>query len=35
MPRGSAPLIQIWAIARNLSLNLYRDFGFENTEVAV
>lgn len=26
----TAPLIQIWAIARNISLNLYRDFGFEN-----
>ena len=26
----TAPLIQIWAIARNVSLNLYRDFGFEN-----
>nr|WP_293123900.1 ISAs1 family transposase [Moorena sp. SIO4G3] len=26
----TAPLIQIWAIARNLALNLYRDQGFEN-----
>ena len=26
----TAPLIQIWAIARNISLNLYRDVGFEN-----
>ena len=26
----TAPLIQIWAIARNVSLNLYRDLGFEN-----
>lgn len=24
------PLIQIWAIARNLTLNLYRSNGFEN-----
>ena len=24
------PLVQIWAIARNLALNLYRDHGFEN-----
>lgn len=24
------PLVQIWAIARNLALNLYRDMGFEN-----
>jgi predicted transposase YbfD/YdcC len=24
------PLVQIWAIARNLALNLYRDFGFKN-----
>lgn len=24
------PLIQIWAIARNFSLNLYREHGFEN-----
>jgi hypothetical protein len=26
----TSPLIQIWAIARNLALNLYRDYGFEN-----
>lgn len=26
----TSPLIQIWAIARNLALNLYRDHGFEN-----
>ncbi|NJM76209.1 MAG: hypothetical protein HC852_10990 [Acaryochloridaceae cyanobacterium RU_4_10] len=26
----TSPLIQIWAIARNLALNLYRDRGFEN-----
>ncbi len=26
----TSPLIQIWAIARNLALNLYRDNGFEN-----
>jgi predicted transposase YbfD/YdcC len=26
----TAPLIQIWAIARNLALNLYRDRGFDN-----
>jgi predicted transposase YbfD/YdcC len=26
----TAPLIQIWAIARNVSLNLYRDFGAQN-----
>jgi predicted transposase YbfD/YdcC len=26
----TAPLIQIWAIARNLALNLYRDKGFDN-----
>lgn len=25
-----APLPQLWAIARNLALNLYRDFGFDN-----
>ncbi len=25
-----APLPQLWAIARNLALNLYRDSGFEN-----
>jgi predicted transposase YbfD/YdcC len=24
------PLVQSWAIARNLALNLYRDMGFEN-----
>ncbi|NEO76712.1 hypothetical protein [Moorena sp. SIO4G3] len=24
------PLVQIWAIARNFSLNLYREHGFEN-----
>jgi hypothetical protein len=26
----TTPLVQIWAIARNLSLNLYRSTGFEN-----
>jgi hypothetical protein len=26
----TAPLIQIWAIASNLALNLYRDKGFDN-----
>jgi predicted transposase YbfD/YdcC len=26
----TSPLIEIWAIARNLALNLYRDRGFEN-----
>ncbi|NEO88520.1 MAG: ISAs1 family transposase [Spirulina sp. SIO3F2] len=26
----TSPLIQIWAIARNLALNLYRDHGFNN-----
>jgi hypothetical protein len=26
----TSPLIQIWAIARNLALYLYRDRGFEN-----
>jgi predicted transposase YbfD/YdcC len=26
----TSPLIQIWAIARNFALNLYRDNGFEN-----
>ncbi|UBF24956.1 hypothetical protein K9N68_25420 [Kovacikia minuta CCNUW1] len=24
------PLPQLWAIARNLALNLYRDLGFNN-----
>lgn len=26
----TSPLIQIWAVARNLALNLYRDHGFKN-----
>ncbi|MGB7413826.1 MAG: hypothetical protein WA902_06430, partial [Thermosynechococcaceae cyanobacterium] len=26
----TAPLIQTWAIGRNLALNLYRDMGFDN-----
>lgn len=26
----TTPLIQSWAIARNLALNLYRDSGFQN-----
>lgn len=26
----TTPLVQIWAIARNLDLNLYRSNGFEN-----
>ena len=26
----TTPLIQSWAIARNLALNLYRDIGFQN-----
>jgi predicted transposase YbfD/YdcC len=26
----TSPLIQIWAVARNLALNLYRQDGFEN-----
>lgn len=26
----TSPLIQIWAVARNLALNLYRDYGFTN-----
>jgi hypothetical protein len=26
----TSPLIQIWAVARNLALNLYRHDGFEN-----
>lgn len=26
----TTPLIQIWAIARNISLNLYRNCGFQN-----
>jgi predicted transposase YbfD/YdcC len=26
----TSPLIQSWAIARNVALNLYRDYGFEN-----
>lgn len=26
----TAPLIQIWALARNFALNLYRDNGFQN-----
>ncbi|MEG4059269.1 MULTISPECIES: hypothetical protein, partial [unclassified Microcoleus] len=24
------PLIQIWAVARNFALNIYRDYGFAN-----
>lgn len=24
------PLVQIWAVARNLALNIYRDYGFDN-----
>jgi predicted transposase YbfD/YdcC len=24
------PLVQIWAIVRNFTLNLYRDHGFQN-----
>lgn len=26
----TSPLIQIWVVARNLALNLYRDYGFTN-----
>jgi len=26
----TSPLIQTWAIARNLAINLYRDLGFQN-----
>ena len=26
----TAPLIQIWAVARNFALNIYRDCGFTN-----
>ena len=26
----TAPLIQIWAVARNFALNIYRDYGFTN-----
>ncbi len=26
----TTPLVQIWAIARNFALNLYRSNGFEN-----
>ena len=26
----TSPLIQIWALARNFALNLYRDNGFQN-----
>ena len=26
----TAPLIQIWAVARNFALNIYRDYGFIN-----
>ncbi|NEQ86715.1 MAG: transposase [Moorea sp. SIO2I5] len=26
----TTPLVQIWAIPRNLALNLYRDAGFDN-----
>ncbi|MGQ9872935.1 transposase, partial [Leptodesmis sp.] len=26
----TSPLIQLWALARNFTLNLYRDQGFQN-----